>query len=192
MLKDAFPWCAEWEAELKRLFGAYVEAKQQQQVLDYDDLLLYWAGMVAEPALRRRSARASTTCWLTNTRTPTCCRPASCARSSPTAAASPWSATTPSRSTRSAAPTVRNILDFPGQFSQPARIVTLERNYRSTQPILDVSNAVIAAAAERHAKTLWTDKVSAGRPQLVLVPDEAQQARFVCERVLAQREGAWR
>ena len=85
--------------------------------------------------------------------------------------------------------TVRNILDFPQQFSQPARIVTLERNYRSTQPILDASNAVIAGAAERHAKTLWTDKPSAGRPQLVLVPDEAQQARWVADRVLAQREG---
>jgi len=75
VLKEAFPWCAEWEAELKRLFGAYVEAKQQQQVLDYDDLLLYW------------SASASTTCWSTNTRTPTCCRPRSCGRSSPMAAA---------------------------------------------------------------------------------------------------------
>jgi DNA helicase-2/ATP-dependent DNA helicase PcrA len=45
------PWCAEWEAELKKLFGAYVEAKQQQNVLDYDDLLLFWADMAAEPAL---------------------------------------------------------------------------------------------------------------------------------------------
>ncbi|TXF42642.1 ATP-dependent helicase, partial [Mycobacterium tuberculosis] len=51
--------------------------------------------------------------------------------------------------------TVRNILDFPSQFTQDARVVTLERNYRSTQPILDVSNRVIAQAAERHAKTLW-------------------------------------
>ncbi|RYY82309.1 MAG: ATP-dependent helicase, partial [Comamonadaceae bacterium] len=70
-----------------------------------------------------------------------------------------------------------------------ARTVTLERNYRSTQPILDASNAVIAQAAERHAKTLWTDKPSAGRPQLVLVPDEAQQATWVADRVLAHREG---
>ena len=41
-----FPWCAGWESELKALFGAYVEAKQQQNVLDYDDLLLYWAQMM--------------------------------------------------------------------------------------------------------------------------------------------------
>ena len=85
--------------------------------------------------------------------------------------------------------TVRNILDFPSQFSRPARVVTLERNYRSTQPILDVSNACIAHAAERHAKTLWTDKPSAGRPQIVRVPDESQQACWVADKVLAHREG---
>ena len=51
VLGSNFPWCAEWEAELRALFGAYVEAKQRQRVLDYDDLLLYWAQMMAEPAL---------------------------------------------------------------------------------------------------------------------------------------------
>ena len=50
-LKGAFPWCAEWEPELKRLFRAYVEAKQSENVLDYDDLLLYWADMMEEPAI---------------------------------------------------------------------------------------------------------------------------------------------
>src|SRR5712675_3311584 len=48
VLESAFPWCAEWEAELRRLFAAYVEAKQKQNVLDYDDLLLYWAQMMSE------------------------------------------------------------------------------------------------------------------------------------------------
>ncbi|MFX6250548.1 UvrD-helicase domain-containing protein, partial [Acinetobacter baumannii] len=47
----SFPWCAEWEAELKALFRGYVEAKQAQQVLDYDDLLLYWSQMVSEPLI---------------------------------------------------------------------------------------------------------------------------------------------
>src|SRR4029078_10034618 len=84
--------------------------------------------------------------------------------------------------------TVRNILDFPHQFAHPARVVTLERNYRSTQPILDARNAVIAAARERHTKNLFTDKASSQRAQLVLVPDEAQQARWVADQVLRQRE----
>ena len=53
---------------------------------------------------------------------------------------------------------VRNILDFPGRFEPRARIVTLERNYRSTQPILAAANAVIGEARERFAKTLWTER----------------------------------
>src|SRR5262252_6571080 len=48
VLKANFAWCADWENELKKLFAAYVEAKQQQNVLDYDDLLLYWAQMMQE------------------------------------------------------------------------------------------------------------------------------------------------
>ena len=51
VLHASFPWCAAWAEELRELFAAYVEAKQRQNVLDYDDLLLYWAQMVAEPAL---------------------------------------------------------------------------------------------------------------------------------------------
>ncbi len=51
VLQDLYPWCVQWETQLKKLFGAYVEAKQQQNVLDYDDLLLFWAEMMAEPLL---------------------------------------------------------------------------------------------------------------------------------------------
>ena len=49
VLAADFPWCAAWETELRRLFAAYVEAKQAARVLDYDDLLLYWAEMLADP-----------------------------------------------------------------------------------------------------------------------------------------------
>src|SRR5690606_5256809 len=73
--------------------------------------------------------------------------------------------------------------------SPPANIVTLDRNYRSTQPILNAANAVIGAAAERFTKNLWTDRRSDDKPQLVTVKDEADQARYVVERVLECREG---
>ena len=53
VLERHFPWCAEWEEDLRVLFRVYVEAKQKQNVLDYDDLLLYWARMVAVPELGR-------------------------------------------------------------------------------------------------------------------------------------------
>jgi DNA helicase II / ATP-dependent DNA helicase PcrA len=51
VLGASFPWCSGWAAELKELFAAYVEAKQKQNVLDYDDLLLYWAQTMSDPAL---------------------------------------------------------------------------------------------------------------------------------------------
>jgi len=50
-LCTAFPWCTDWPDELKELFSAYVSAKQRNNVLDYDDLLLYWRHMMEEPAL---------------------------------------------------------------------------------------------------------------------------------------------
>ena len=83
---------------------------------------------------------------------------------------------------------LRNILDFPQQFNPPARVVTLERNYRSTQPLLAASNAVIALAAERFTKQLWSDKASSQGPQLVTVEDESAQARWVADRMLEHRE----
>ncbi|MBO9515524.1 MAG: ATP-dependent helicase [Variovorax sp.] len=189
VLKHAFPWCAEWEAELKRLFGAYVEAKQEQHVLDYDDLLLYWAGMMGEPALARQVGERFDHVLVdeyqdTNLLQATILRALKPDGRGVTVVGDDAQSIYSFRGA-----TVRNILDFPQHFGQPARIVTLERNYRSTQPILDVSNAVIAGAAERHAKTLWTDKPSAGQPQLVLVADEAAQATWVADRVLAHREG---
>ncbi len=54
-LERAFPWCASWAEELKRLFRAYVEAKQRRHLLDYDDLLLYWFHLMQEATLRPRA-----------------------------------------------------------------------------------------------------------------------------------------
>src|ERR1700726_2052354 len=86
------------------------------------------------------------------------------------------------------AATVRNILDFPAQFSPKAEIVTLDRNYRSTQPVLSAATGVIGLPKERLTKTLWTERAASRSPQLVAVRDEADQARYIVERVLENRE----
>ncbi|MGJ7495105.1 ATP-dependent helicase [Variovorax sp. RT4R15] len=189
VLKHTFPWCAEWATELKRLFGAYVEAKQQQNLLDYDDLLLCWAEMMAEPALAAQVGARFDHVLVDEYQDTNRLQAAILIALKPDGRGVTVVGDDAQSIYSFRGATVRNILDFPTQFAQAARVVTLERNYRSTQPILDVSNAVIAQSAERHAKTLWTDKPSAGRPQLVLVPDEAQQAQWVCDRILAHREG---
>lgn len=86
------------------------------------------------------------------------------------------------------AATVRNILDFPEQFSPKAEIVTLDRNYRSTQPILSAANGIIDLARERFTKNLWTERSSSAKPRLVAVRDEADQARYIVEQILETRE----
>jgi DNA helicase-2/ATP-dependent DNA helicase PcrA len=72
------------------------------------------------------------------------------------------------------------MLDFPAQFPGAA-IVTLERNYRSTQPILDLANAVLADASEGYGKQLWTPDAAGRRPVLATCPDEAAQAEAVAD-----------
>jgi DNA helicase II / ATP-dependent DNA helicase PcrA len=188
VLKTTFPWCAEWEAQLKTLFGAYVDAKQEQNVLDYDDLLLFWAEMASDPELGPEIG-ALFDHVLVDEYQDTNRLQASIIHGMKPDGRGVMVVGDDAQSIYSfRGATVRNILDFPQQFSRPAELITLDRNYRSTQPILDASNALIEGAVERHAKTLWTDKTGSGKPQLVLIPDEAEQARWVCNRILEHRE----
>ena len=87
VLAENFPWCAGWTDELKRLFSAYVEAKQRQGVLDYDDLLLYWAQMCDEPALAADIADRFDHILVDEYQDTNRCRPPSFSASSPMDAA---------------------------------------------------------------------------------------------------------
>ena len=188
VLQDTYPWCSQWESELKKLFGAYVEAKQQQNVLDYDDLLLFWAETMAQPSLAQEIGARFDHLLVDEYQDTNRLQSEIIVAMKPTGQGVTVVGDDAQSIYSFRGATVRNILDFPHQFTQPVRIVTLERNYRSTQAILEASNAVIGAANERHAKNLWTDRSSSHRAQLLLVPDEAQQARWVADEVLRQRE----
>lgn len=188
VLKDHFPWCAMWGPQLRQLFAGYVEAKQSQNILDYDDLLLYWCQTVSDPLLAEdigsRFDHVMVDEYQDTNRL----------QSSILLALKPEGRgltvvgddAQSIYSFRSA--TVRNILDFPASFSPAADVITLDRNYRSTQPILTAANAVIDLASERFTKNLWTERQSVERPRLVTVRDESEQARYVVEQVLENRE----
>jgi DNA helicase-2/ATP-dependent DNA helicase PcrA len=189
VLQQVFPWCVSWESELKQLFGAYVQAKQEQNVLDYDDLLLFWSAMMADPELGAEVGSRFDHVLVDEYQDTNRLQASILLGLKPTGSGITVVGDDAQSIYSFRGATVRNILDFPHQFSQPSRLVTLERNYRSTQAILEVSNSVIAQATERHAKMLWTDKVGSSRPELVVVPDDAEQARWVANRILEHREG---
>jgi DNA helicase-2/ATP-dependent DNA helicase PcrA len=188
VLQASYPWCAEWEDELKRLFRAYVEAKQAQQVLDYDDLLLYWAQMVAEPALGAEIGGLFDHVLVDEYQDTNHLQAAILLAMKPDGRGLTVVGDDAQSIYAFRGATVRNILDFPAAFDPPAQVVTLEQNYRSTKPILEAANAVIAMAAERFTKNLWSERESAQRPRLVAVKDDADQAAFVVDTVLARRE----
>src|SRR5215813_10679019 len=190
VLATNFPWCAEWEGELKRLFANYVEAKQRQNVLDYDDLLLYWAQMMQEGEIARDVASRFDHVFVDEYQDTNRLQASILLALKPDGKGLTVVGDDAQSIYSFRAATVRNILDFPKQFTPPACIITLDRNYRSTQPILAAANAVMDLAAERHKKNLRSDRISAQRPQLVSVRDETDQARYVAERVLEHREAA--
>ena len=185
---QSFPWCSGWVEQLTGLFAAYVEAKQKQNVLDYDDLLLYWAQMMSDRDIAGdigdRFDHVLVDEYQDTNRL----------QSSILLALKPGGRglTVVGDDAQSIysfrAATVRNILDFPDEFAPRAEIITLDRNYRSTQPILSAANGVIELSRERFTKNLWTDRASSAKPKLVAVRDEADQARYIVEQVLANRE----
>jgi DNA helicase II / ATP-dependent DNA helicase PcrA len=188
VLGSVFPWCAMWQAQLRQLFEAYVEAKQNQNVLDYDDLLLYWAQMMAERAIAADVAGRFDHVLVDEYQDTNRLQASILLALKPDGCGLTVVGDDAQSIYSFRAATVRNILDFPNHFSPPAEIVTLDQNYRSTQPILAAANAVIDLASERFTKNLWSDRRSGELPQLVTVRDEADQARYIVEKVLGNRE----
>jgi len=188
VLKASYPWCGEWEGDLRQLFRHYVEAKQAQQVLDYDDLLLYWAQMVAEPTLAAELTDRFSHVLVDEYQDTNRLQAAILLGLAPDGRGLTVVGDDAQAIYSFRGATVRNILDFPTHFAVPPQQITLERNYRSTQPILAAANIVISQARERFTKDLWSERPSSQRPRLVSVRDEAEQANFVVEQILARRE----
>ena len=182
-----FPWCKDEIEDLRRLFSAYVDHKGEQSVLDYDDLLLFWHGLLTDPRAAR-SIRARFDLVLVDEYQDTNRLQAEILQMLCPGGVNLTAVGDDAQAIYSfRAATVRNILDFPQQFPDTT-IVTLERNYRSTQPILDATNEVIAGAAERHAKDLWTERRDGDKPRLVPCEDEDEQTEFIIRTVLDHRE----
>src|SRR6266516_4256991 len=187
-LELAFPWCANWGEELKRLFGAYVDAKQRSHLLDYDDLLLYWFHLMKGGAPAESVRRRFDHVLVDEYQDTNALQAGILLGLKPDGRGLTVVGDDAQSIYSFRAATVHNILDFPRQFEPSAHVVTLEQNYRSTQPILEAANAVIALASEGFAKHLFSTRQSEQRPLLVTPRDEQAQADYVVERVLEHRE----
>ena len=188
VLGQFFPWCSGWADQLKDLFAAYVDAKQKQNVLDYDDLLLCWTQMMADADIAREIGERFDHVLVDEYQDTNRLQSSILPALKPSGRGLTVVGDDAQAIYSFRAATVRNILDFPDQFAPRAEIITLDRNYRSTQPILAAANGVIGLARERFTKNLWTDRTSSMKPRLVAVRDETDQARYIVDCVLSCRE----
>jgi DNA helicase-2/ATP-dependent DNA helicase PcrA len=187
-LQHAYPWCSDWEDELRSLFRHYVERKQETQTLDYDDLLLYWSHLVGDEEFAGEIGSWFDHVLVDEYQDTNLLQAKILAALKPDGNGMTVVGDDAQSIYSFRAAEVENILGFPAQFSPPARVVTLEQNYRSTQAILDSANCLIASSERQYRKSLQSQSAAGGKPRYVTVEDGDAEAEFVVESILAARE----
>ncbi|MEH6583387.1 MAG: ATP-dependent helicase [Halioglobus sp.] len=194
ILKQHFPWCADWHDELKTLFRAYAATKLEQVSLDYDDLLLFWFHMVSEPAVAETIRARFDHVLVDEYQDTNLLQAGILQRLFPTGRGLTVVGDDAQSIYSFRSANVENILQFPTLFDPPARVIPLSANYRSTQGILDVSNVLLSESRSGYKNVLYSHHCeqpganTGEKPLLVSVEDEEQQAKYIVEQVLLARE----
>ena len=187
-LAEQYPWCAQWEVELSKLYRGYVEKKQRCNLLDYDDLLLYWHAMMGEAQLAAHVSGNFDHVLVDEYQDTNKLQADILHALRPDGAGLAVVGDDAQAIYSFRAAAVDNMLGFPDRFVPRAEVVTLAQNYRSTQPVLDAANALMLEAPRQYRKHLLAARGAGVRPRLVTVPDLAAQAEYVCSEVLRRRE----
>ena len=188
VLYDEYPQFIEWVKEVTKIRDEYQAFKRTKSLLDYDDLLVYLKNLLStHEDVRLRLSRKYRYIMVdeyqdTNSlQAYIACLLASVHNNIMVVGDDSQSI----YSFRGA--NFKNIIDFPKIFNN-TKIITLEENYRSTQPILNLTNQVIVQAKEKFEKELFTQKKSQTLPVFVDARDENAQSKYVSEKILELRE----
>jgi DNA helicase II / ATP-dependent DNA helicase PcrA len=187
-LEQHYAWCLQWQEELTRLYRVYVEQKQHASLLDYDDLLLYWHGMMGEPRLAAHIGAHFDHVLVDEYQDTNRLQAEILHALKPDGAGVAVVGDDAQAIYSFRAAAIENILGFPERFQPAAEVVTLAQNYRSSQQVLDVANAIMAEAPRQHRKYLLSIRGEGPRPRMITVDDLPTQAEFVCTEVLRRRE----
>jgi DNA helicase II / ATP-dependent DNA helicase PcrA len=186
--RGAVPLGREWEPELTRIYREYVLRKQKNNVLDYDDLLLYWHVMMQNPALAQNLAKNFDHVLVDEYQDTSTLQGEIVLALKPDGAGVTVVGDDAQAIYSFRAAAVDNILGFADRFKPKADIVVLAQNYRSTQPILDCANTLMAEGARQHRKTLIGNRPSSQKPLYVSLDDTQAQAEYITRKILITRE----
>ncbi len=188
VLHADYPHLLDHLPDIERLFLEYQRYKREHQLMDYDDLLLNWHKVLLEfPEVRREVSRRFEFVMVdeyqdTNHLQAEILRLMTEEHRNVMAVGDDSQSIYAFRGAN-----FRNIFEFPKMFPE-TKLIKLEENYRSTQPILDLANAVIARAKQKYTKCLFTKKSGGRKPTVYRAKDETDQSRFVAEEILRLRE----
>jgi DNA helicase-2/ATP-dependent DNA helicase PcrA len=188
LIEDDYGHLADHLDDLLRLHDAYGAYKRQQGLVDYDDLLVLLRDLLRDHADVAAQLSRTYRYVMVDEYQDTNTLQADIVRGLAVEHANVMAVGDDSQSIYSfRGANFRNIMDFERLFPG-TRVVTLDENYRSTQPILRLANAIIDRAPEKYTKILHTSRVQGEIPVLLQCADEEAQARFVCQRILELRE----
>jgi DNA helicase-2/ATP-dependent DNA helicase PcrA len=187
-LDEQFPWVREWESDLTRLYREYVARKQKNNVLDFDDLLLYWHVMMQNQALAQRLSKNFDHVLVDEYQDTSALQGDIVQALKPDGMGVTVVGDDAQAIYSFRAAAVENILGFADRYKPKAEIVVLAQNYRSTQPILDCANALMSEGSRQHRKSLIGTRESSQKPVYVALEDGAAQAEYIVSKILAARE----
>ncbi len=188
VLLEEYPQFIEFTLEFKKIRDEYNKYKFQKSLLDYDDLLVFLKKLLTQHEQVRASLAAKYKYIMVDEYQDTNKLQAHIACLLAADHSNIMVVGDDAQSIYSfRGAHFKNIIDFPRIFKD-TKIITLEENYRSTQPILNLTNAVIASAKEKFEKHLYTQKQGGGLPVFIDCPDENAQSVFVAEKILELRE----
>ena len=188
VLYDEYPQFMEFTEEIKKIRQEYNKYKREKSLLDYDDLLVFLKNLLSKHEDVRASLCAKYKYIMVDEYQDTNKLQAHIACLLAADHANIMVVGDDAQSIYSfRGANFKNIIDFPKIFKD-TKIITLEENYRSTQPILNLTNAVIAQAKEKFEKHLYTKKKEGNIPVFLDCPDENSQSRYVADKILELRE----
>ena len=188
VLSNEYAHFDAYHSDLITLHKAYESAKRQRQLADYDDLLLRLRELLTVDEEARRMISDTWRYILVDEYQDTNRLQAEVVRKLAATHENVMVVGDDSQSIYAfRGATFRNIMEFPDLFPG-TRLFKLEENYRSTQSVLALANAIIEGAVDKYSKTLFTQGKQGERPALVQTMGENQQSRFVAQKILELRE----
>lgn len=188
ILESDYPHFAEYENEILKISDIFSNYKKKNNLLDYDDLLVYLKDFLLNFDGAAKSLLSTIKFVMVDEYQDTNMLQSEIVRGLTQINNNIMVVGDDSQSIYSfRGANFKNIMEFPRLFKD-VELIKLEENYRSTTEILDFTNHIIDSAVEKYPKHLYTRKGSGDLPAIISTNNENMQSKFIVDKILGLRE----